>query len=116
MYGIPGDFDLSPIVGQMIDSITLGPYTLHIAFGGGLTITCEGTVEYRDGTGIAAIWDRQWQDLNLIKHLLGASVSSWQVESDRVFSVSLQDAGTLVFTDDSTQYESFQIGPDKWII
>lgn len=116
MYGIPRDFDLSPVVGEMIESVTLGPYIMHISFGNGWSISCEGTVAYRDGSNIAPIRSRDWQDLNILKLFLGAVVSSWKKESDRTFSISLQDRGTIVFTADSTKYERFQIQPKGWII
>ena len=116
MYGIPTDLDLSPIVGEMIERVDLGPHIMHIDFGNGWSISCEGTVSYRDESGEFAIRDRDWQDLNGIKPLLGGVASSWQIESDRTFSISLRDRGMIVFTDDSAQYESFQIWPKGWII
>ena len=116
MYGIPSNIDLSPIVGEMIERIDIGPYIMSINFGNGWSISCEGTVSYRDQSTEALIQNRTRRDLNAIKPLLGAFVSSWQVESDRTFSISLKNKGAVIFTDDSNQYESFQIRPKDWII
>ena len=100
----------------MIERIDVGTHIMQINFGNGWSISCEGTVAYRHESVNSLIRDRDWQDLNAIKPLLGAVVSSWQIESDRIFLISLQDRGAIVFTDDSTQYESFKISPKGWII
>ncbi|MHC4458157.1 MAG: hypothetical protein ACYS0I_13930 [Planctomycetota bacterium] len=45
MYGIPEDFELTPLVGEDIQQISIGPNTMHIDFSNGWTLGCEGIVE-----------------------------------------------------------------------
>jgi len=117
MYDIPPEFDLTPLVGTSIDAVTLGPHWLRIMFGEDRSVSGSGTVAYRHGSDLSTIRDREWQDLNLLKSLLGAEVESWKRESDHSFSVSLRERGTLVFTDETPQqYESFEIQPEGWVI
>ncbi len=117
MYGIPEDFDLSPIVGQMIERVDLGPYIMHINFGNGWKISCEAVVDVLDGNKAIRVRDHQnWCNLEALKPLLGAVVKGWKVESKKSFSIQLENSFSIIFVDDSSEFESFQIDPKGWII
>ena|SRR3990167_9431430 len=112
MYGIPENFDISAVIGQMIERVDLGPYIMHIRLSNGWTISCEGTVVCVYGGSEGSIRTREWVDLNHLKNVVGSTISEWAVVSKKAFELYLNNGGIVLrFIDDSDSYESFQISP-----
>ena len=121
MYPIPANFDLSPLIDEEIGNITLGPYFIMFTFTNDWLIRCEGRVEMRNSEKEVLIHEETAQNLNEIKNVFLRKVTDWRKVSEHIFEIQFGSDYLLRFTDNTPQYESFEIEtnlpePKGWLI
>jgi len=115
MYEIAPKFDLSPMVGQLLQQACLGQWDFQFHFEG-WSITGQGRVDVTINGNTSTWFNGEWKDTSKISALYGSAISSWGINSKRSFQVSLENGVVLNFISESDRYEDFVINPPGWII
>lgn len=112
MYGIPENLDLTTLVGDRLDSITIEEYQIAFQFDRGTSLVVEGGMVVSIKGNAAARWKQKegWSSIDFQK-CVGATVESFAVVSKSELDLYLTGDVVLRFFDDSPQYESFHIYP-----
>ncbi len=117
MYGIPSDFDLTPLVGIKIILICRSFNTLSFDFANGWSITCDGPIEIHEENGAFSIEISDiWSPIEPLFSLLEKDIANWLIETQKSFRMCFTDITSILFSDTSNQYECFHISPRDWII
>lgn len=117
MYGIPRDFDLTPLVGSKIILKCRSFNTLSFDFANGWSITYDGPIEIQENTGAFSIEISDvWSPIEPLFSFLEKDISKWLIETQKSFSICFPDNTSILFSDISNQYECFHISPRGWII
>jgi len=117
MYGVPNDLDLSPFVNKEIGVVNVGQFTFTLIFEkGNLSIACEGQVIVFEGEKPTTVLNGEWVDLNPLVRIQNLAVISTKIESGKSFSFTLLNGIKILFVDNSSDYESFQVHIGKKLI
>ena len=118
MYGVPEQLDLTPFIGTTLDYIGVGKYQLQFVFSGGpntkkdCRVAAEGYWEVRNAQ--SAVIDKATEnddrDFYRIHRLLSRKVTETKSNPPESFTLVFDNGWTLTFLDDSSQYESCQVG------
>jgi len=112
MYGFPENIDLSGIVGDRIDSIGIQEFQVTFYFERGISFVVEAKMEVASkGTSVAQ-WEQEtgWSAIDFQK-CVGKTVESFVVASNTKLIIRFSDDWSLIFYDNSSEYESFHIYP-----
>jgi hypothetical protein len=110
MYGVADNIDLKEIIGTYLSQVCLGKFDVQFRFSDGTIIAAQCPVSIiRLGDVIAEFKeDGSWTSMEF-RNLLNLEVKNWSVPCDRVLQIEFEEDYILQLTDDSDQYESFQI-------
>jgi hypothetical protein len=125
-YGVPDHLDLSPLEGETIERISIGPekWMFTVDFSNGWFFVCKGAdmeVDIGDGP-------KSWfgiddpeitslsPDLLDMPKIMNIKIDTWGVESNKAFFLTLESGPVLKFIVDGT-WETLSIHispPHKW--
>lgn len=109
MYGLPSDFAASAFAGQELTQVSFTTNTVHFSFDEHHSITAESTFGYRPDAYSVEATQTIPAVRSEIMGLLGKTVLHAEADSDGVLKLEFAGGGSLVFRDDSKEYESYQI-------
>jgi hypothetical protein len=117
MRALPGDFDLSALIGQQLEQIRMGTSNLQLHFEHNHSIACEGSVVVEsNGRSVTVFGETGWGDASVLPALIGHTVTSWMVEGSHQFSVSLSNGAKMRFQSTTGPYEDFVITPGPLVV
>jgi hypothetical protein len=109
MYGLKQDFDATVFVGRELGQICFSSNNIHFAFSDGVSITLESSFIHCDtllADGLTQVVPVLSSDL---MRLIGHAVSSAAARPDGTLSLVFDNGNSLMFLDDSKDYESYAI-------
>jgi hypothetical protein len=114
MYGIPENLDLTNLVGDRLDSITIEEYQVVFHFDRGMSFVIEGQMDVTMNGNPVARWEQKtgWSSIAFQK-CVGATVESFTIPSKHELNILLSGDWMLRIYDNSPQYESFHIYPQE---
>jgi len=117
MYGIPKDFDLSPLMGSSIQSFSRSSNTISFHFENGWSITADGpiAIETKENS-IEVLGSEKWSPMDALPELLDLVIRNWSVIDDRSFSILLENGISVIFHDNVSQYEVYHFSPCGWVL
>ena len=118
MYGVPENLKLDAFLNEQIQIVHLGMHIFHLIFSDTLVISCEGQVVVTKSGVSTTIRRREWENLIPLTSIQYIPVIAYSIDSKKSFSLTLKDNTKITFTDNSEEYESFQltIGNEYWVI
>ena len=119
MYRIPGDLDLTPVLGEFTTQVRVGQFDLQFTFGG-VSFAVQSPVNlFRDDILVAHWEGGRWPDPGFYD-IMNKPVRRCEAVSDRLIVLEFDNGIAKHLEDNSDQYESMQItfaaGPSTWII
>ena len=118
MYGVPENLKLDAFLNEQIQIVHLGVHIFSLIFSDTLVISCEGQVVVtKDGVS-TTVRRREWENLIPLTSIQYIPVIAYNIDSKKSFSLTLKDNTKITFTDNSEEYESFQLttGNEYWVI
>lgn len=119
MYRIPGDLDLSPVVGEFTTQVRVGQFDLQFTFGPVHFAVQSPVSLFRDGERFARWEEGRWPDPGFFE-IMNATVTRCEVVNDRRIVIAFENGIDMHLEDDSDRYESMQISiegnPTLWVI
>jgi hypothetical protein len=116
MRALPADLDLSRLIGQQLQIISVGEFSLSLGFERD-SISCEGRLVAEFAEASTVIFsDGGWGDASVLPKLVGGTVTAWAVEASHEFSISLGSEFKLRFTSEDSPYENFVIFDAAWVV
>ncbi len=118
MFGVPDNMNLDAFLEKQIQTVHLGKYIFSLIFSDSLVISGAGQVVVtKDGVS-TTIRGEEWGNLIPLTSIQGIPVIDYSIDSKKSFSLTLKDNTKITFTDNSEEYESFQviIGNEYWVI
>ena len=109
MYGLPKDFDGSPLIGRRLEQICFNENQISLQFDADVVITIGSRYAYQDATPVLGAPTSSVPALqsNLMQ-LLGQTIERVEGTSDGTLSMFFANGDRLMCFDDP-HYESYQI-------
>jgi hypothetical protein len=110
MYGVGADLDLNGIVGSYLGQICLGKFDVQFRFSEGTIIAAQCPVNVMRSEAAISVFEKDgnWSNMQF-RDLLNLEVKSYSVVNEQTLQITFEGDYSLQLTDDSDQYESFQI-------
>lgn len=109
MYGLPEKFDSSPFVGRELQQVCFWEYSVHLVFGGEVSITLDSAFRFRKDPQHELVLTEVPVTSSDLMQLVGKAVERATAQPDGTLSLCFVGGGELVCTDDSPEYESYRI-------
>lgn len=112
MYGVPENLDLSHLVGDRLDSVTIQEHQIIIDFDSGVSFVIEGRMDVTENGSPVAQWEQKngWSSVDFQK-VVGSTVEAFAIPSRDQLNIHFGGNRVLRIYDNSPQYESFHIYP-----
>lgn len=115
MYGVPADLPLQRFIGQECTLIGIGRFEIRFLFASCGDIHVNSRWEICDDRG--RIIDRMVEHAErtsyCIHKIIDIPVNRFEIDPPRSFTLHFENGWSLTIFDDSDQYESFSIHPDR---
>lgn len=109
MNGLPGDLDLSPLAGAVLEQLCFGEHQLQLVFGPEIRIAVEGACELTT----RGLEPREIDDFAIeataLCELLGRRIRQAVRTPSGGLAIAFEEGGVLEFMIDSPDFEAFQI-------
>jgi hypothetical protein len=117
VYRIPGDLDLSPIVGDFITQFRVGAFDIQFSIGN-FSFSIFLTIKIYKGGELLGQWiSGNWPE-SVFYSLFNERISDWRRVNDRLLVISFMNGIEMHLADDSEENESMTISAEEkyWII
>ena len=115
MYGVPADLPLQRFVGVELNQVALGRFQIQFHFAGAGSLYVESKWELRSPKG--EVVDREIPHAERqsyrVHHIIDEQVGSYEINPPLSFTLHFKNGFSLTIYDDSEQYESFSLQPDR---
>lgn len=109
MYGLPKNIDLSFLKGRRLDQICIGEHQVQFNFDERIRIYVHNSFDYTDADGIATSVQRAPAAAVIVNKLLGKQTSQINSHEDGTLEITFNAGEKLMFYDDNTAYECYEI-------
>ena len=119
MYRIPGDLDLTHVVGEFTTQVRVGQFDLQFTFGP-VHFAIQSPVNLFRNGGLVAHWEEgRWPDAGFYE-IMNTAVRRCEIVSDRLIVLEFDNGIAMHLEDSSDQYECMRISIEgdtgTWII
>tara|TARA_R110000796_G_scaffold82723_11_gene181630 strand:+ start:3776 stop:4135 length:360 start_codon:yes stop_codon:yes gene_type:complete len=119
MYRIPVEFKLPDLSGEEITQLKVGQFDIQFSIGLASFSISSPIKLFRSGMLIGKWEEDSWPDHGF-KSILNVAVTGYEVRNDQLLVIGFSGGIEMHITDNSDQYESFQINivgqSESWIV
>ena len=111
MFELAENTDLSFLIDKKLEQICRGLHQIILHFAPEMTITIEGSVEYKSRhSSEVALWSPDCARSSFpMQGLLGQSIATYQILPKGTLKLAFSNDDALMIKDDSDRFESYQI-------
>ena len=116
MYGVPEKKRFTGLIGKELIKVCIGSNQVIFYFEGNSRISVESAFVYKKPDGTECRYDEFWRQDSSLPNWLGSSIREVDVLNRKTLVLLFSNGGIIKLTDDSDEYEAFQLNIEKELI